>query len=78
MVKWILHKDPISGSEENIKLLEPYKNVVDTIEEIDTNPYMLTTHNVNDYVLRRYPTSTIGGGVIRINTGPGGEDLILS
>ena len=43
-------------------------NVVDTIEEIDINPYLLTTYHVNDYVLRRYPTSKVG--VIRINTGP--------
>ena len=61
-VKWILHKDPISGHEEYIKLVEPQQNVIDTIEEIDTNPYLLTTYNVNDYVLRRYPSSKIGGG----------------
>ena len=77
-VKWILHKHPISDHEEYIKLVEPHKNVVDTIEEIDTNPYLLTTYNVNDYVLQRYPTSKIGGGVIRTNTDPGGEGLILS
>jgi hypothetical protein len=61
-VKWIRHKDPISGHEEYIKLVEPQKNVIDTIEEIDTNPYLLTTYNVNDYVLRRYPSSKIRGG----------------
>ena len=61
-VKWILHKDPISGHEEYIKLVEPQQNVIDTVEKIDTNPYLLTTYNINDYVLRRYPSSKIGGG----------------
>jgi len=60
-VKWI-HKDPISGHEEYIKFLEPHKYVVNTIEEIDTNPYILTSYNANDYMLRRYSTSKIGGG----------------
>ena len=34
--------------------------IIDTIVEIDTNPYVLTTYQENDYVLRRYPPTKIG------------------
>ena len=36
--------------------------IIDTIDEIDTNQYVLTTYQVNDYVLRRYPPTKIGSG----------------
>jgi hypothetical protein len=36
--------------------------IIDTIDEIDTNPNVLTTYQVNDYVLRRYPPTKIGSG----------------
>jgi hypothetical protein len=35
---------------------------IDTIEEIDTSPYVLTMYQVNDFVLRRYTPSKIKGG----------------
>ena len=56
--------------------MEPQTNVVDTIEEKDVDPYLLTSYNVNDCV-RRYPPSKIGGVIIRASTGLGGEGLIL-
>ena len=31
------------------------------LDEINVNPYVLTTYQVNDYMLRRYPPSKIGG-----------------
>ena len=34
--------------------------VVDTIDQIDLNPYNLTKYEVNDYVLRRFPSTKIG------------------
>ena len=34
--------------------------IIDTINEIDTNPYVLTTYHVNDYVLQCYPPTKIG------------------
>ena len=33
-----------------------------TIDEIDTNQFVLTMYKVNDYVLRRYPHSKIRAG----------------
>ena len=36
--------------------------IIDTINEIDTNPYVLRTYLVNDYVLRQYPPTKIGSG----------------
>jgi hypothetical protein len=47
---------------EYARLLQDQQEVIDTIDEIDTNPYVVTTYEVNDYVLRRYPPSKIGGG----------------
>ena len=35
---------------------------VDTIAEIDVDPYVPTRYTVNDYVLRRYPPTKIGDG----------------
>ena len=36
--------------------------VVDTIDNIDLHPYELTKYEVNDYVLRRFPSTKIGDG----------------
>ena len=36
--------------------------IIDTIDEIASNPYLLTTYQVNDCVLRRYPQTNIGTG----------------
>jgi hypothetical protein len=58
--KWI--QVPKGKSYEYVRLLQPDVETIDTIEEIDTNPFILTTYQVNDYVLRRYPPSKIGGG----------------
>ena len=49
-------------------MVEPHSLFVDTIEEIDVNPYILTTNDANDYdILRRYPLGEMGD--IRTNTG---------
>jgi hypothetical protein len=45
-----------------IKQIQSEVETIDTIDEIDVNPYVLTTYQVNDYVLRRYPPTKIGGG----------------
>ena len=34
---------------------------IDTMDEIDVNPYVVTTYQANDYVLRRYPPTKFGG-----------------
>jgi hypothetical protein len=36
--------------------------LIDSVEEIDMNPYLITRYQVGDYVLRRYPSTKIGGG----------------
>ena len=61
-VKWILHTDPASGVSEYIKVIQSQPEVIDTIAEIDINPYVPTTYTVNDYVLRRYPATKLVGG----------------
>ena len=60
--KWMQSRNPASGELEYIKLLQSDVEIIDTIDEIDTNPYVLTTYQVNDYVLRRYPPTKIGTG----------------
>ena len=60
-MKWIQVRNPLSGEQEYIKQIQSDVEVIDTIDEIDVNPYVLTTYQVNDYVLRRYPPSKIGG-----------------
>jgi hypothetical protein len=47
---------------EYITLIQYDVEIINTINEIDTNPYVLTTYQVNDYVLRRYPPTKIGSG----------------
>ena len=60
--KWIEVKNPFSGEWDYIKQIQSEVETIDTIDEIDINPYVLTTYQVNDYVLRRYPPTKIGGG----------------
>ena len=52
--------DLSTGEQEYIKQIQSDVEVVDTIDEIDVNPYVLMTYQVNDYVLRRYTPSKIG------------------
>ena len=49
--KWVQSRNPISGDLEYIKLIQSDVKIIDTIDEIDTNPYVLTTYQVNDYDL---------------------------
>jgi hypothetical protein len=60
--KWVSHINPVTGIAEYIRVIQSEPEIIDTIDEIDTSPYVLTTYDVNDYVLRRYPSSKIGGG----------------
>ena len=53
--KWIQVRNPFSGAQEYIKQLQSDVEIIDTIDEIDVNLYVLTTYQVNDYVLRRHP-----------------------
>jgi hypothetical protein len=73
--KWVMDPNdqpfigPLNQGEEEpqrfyIPLL-PTKSpvtVVDTIDQIDLHPYELTKYEVNDYVLRRFPSTKIGDG----------------
>jgi len=59
--KWIQARNPFSGEQEYIKHLQSDVEIIDTIDEIDINPCVLTTYQVNDYVLQRYPPSKLGG-----------------
>ena len=81
--KWIIDPDattfigPLNHGEEAdalqyIPLLTSTDGTpVDTIAEIDVDPYMLTRYTVNDYVLRRYPQKP--GRDTQKNMGPTGE-----
>ena len=60
--KWVQSRNPTSGELEYIKLIQSDVEIIDTIDEIDTNPYVLTTYQVNDYVLRRSPQTKIDSG----------------
>jgi hypothetical protein len=62
VAKWVLATNPMNGEQEYVRLLQKDVDVVETIDEIDMSPYVLTTYQVHDYVLRRYPPSKIGGG----------------
>ena len=48
--KWVQPRNPTSGELEYIKLMQSDVEIIDTIDEIDTNPYVLTTYHVNDVV----------------------------
>jgi len=55
--KWI--RDP-SYLDTYITLIHARDTAVDSIAEIDLNPYVLTEYEEGDYVLRRYPATKIG------------------
>jgi len=42
-----------------LKLSEP--DIINTVSEIDIDANLHTGNQVNDYVLRRYPLSKLGG-----------------
>jgi len=57
--KWI--KDPANG--EYIRMVEAgQQEIIDSVQEIDLSPYVDTTYQVGDYVLRRYPATKAGQG----------------
>ena len=60
--EWIQVKNPFSGEHDNIKQLQSEVETIDTIDEIDVNPFVLLTYQVNDNDLRWYPPTKIGGG----------------
>ena len=42
-----------------IKLLQTNDSAVNSVSEIDLNPYVLIEYEIDDYVLRRYPATKI-------------------
>ena len=54
--RWI--RDP-NNLNTYIKLVQARDTAVDSIAEIDLNPYVLTEYEVGDYV-RRYPATKVG------------------
>ena len=60
--KWIQVKNLFSGELDYIQQIHSDVETINTIDEIDISPFVLTTYQVNDYVLRRYPSTKIGGG----------------
>ena len=72
--KWIQVRNPLSREQEYIKQIQSDVVVVVTIDEIDVDPYVLTTYQVNDYVLRsrklvgEIHTNTAHGGVAHIKS----------
>ena len=42
------------GELDYIKQIQSELETIDTIDEIDVNPYVLTTYQINDYNLRWY------------------------
>ena len=51
----------MTGVDEFIKVIQYEPEIIDTISEINIDAYLHTTCQVNDYVLRRYPPSKLGG-----------------
>ena len=49
-----------SRENEYIKQIQSEVETIATIDEIDINPYVLTTYHVDDYILQRYPPTKIG------------------
>ena len=47
---------------------------VDSISEINLNPYVLTNYEVGDNVLRRYPATKIGHSPTPMSMACGGVD----
>ena len=60
--KWIVDSNE---PDKYIKLLQTNDAAVDSVSEIDLNPYVLTEDEVRDYVLRRYPATKIGHANLR-------------
>ena len=60
--KWIGRAIPNSNDFEYFPQDMPAAEVIDTVSEIDMQEYVHTTYEVNDFVLRRYPPTKIGGG----------------
>jgi len=55
--KWI--RDP-SNPDTYIKLIQANNTAVDSISEIDLNPYVLTEYKVGYYIMWRCPSTKIG------------------
>jgi hypothetical protein len=71
--RWIVNPD---NTTEYIKAAQlDTRTLIDSVEEIDLNPYVHTTYQTGDYVLRRYPATKIGGST---STAPGGVARTLS
>ena len=61
----------VLGEQEYIKQIQSGAEIIDTIDEINVNMYVLTTYQVNDYVLWRLLRLKLVGE-IRTNTAHGG------
>ena len=46
--------NPVPGEDEYIKVSSPM-NIIDMVEEIDIDPYLLTTYQINNDILWQYP-----------------------
>ena len=64
--KWIQVRNPLSEELDYIQQMQSDVETIDTIDEIGMSPFVLTTYQIFDYVLRRYPPTKIGGAT-RIN-----------
>jgi hypothetical protein len=58
--KWI--QDPVNGGTYIRMVQAEEREVIDSVQEIDTSSYVETTYQVGDYVLRRYPATKAGQG----------------
>ena len=47
--------NPFSEEQEYNKQIQSEVETIDAVDESDINPFVLTTYQINDYVLRRYP-----------------------
>ena len=75
--KWIQVRNPFSGEKEYIKQMQSGMEIIDTIDEIDANPSVLSTCQVNDYISRRYPLTRMGE-ITRTRLVSGGMDHTMS
>jgi hypothetical protein len=61
--KWIIDPSSTAEAVTYIRLVTTDIAVlIDSVDEIDIDPYLVTRYQVGDYVLRRYPSTKIGGG----------------
>ena len=58
--KWTQERNPFSGDQEHIKQIKSEVETIDTVDEIDINPFVLMTYLINDYVTA-VPTYKNGG-----------------